>query len=99
MTFLERQSLPSHICYTIQEYFTTTRDGWQAIRALALRWCFTRIMVRSLYELRHFDRRHFSLHQRQWLSINAPYLVNSLQLRRWEDRYVRPALAEDDEEN
>ena len=56
-------------------------------------------MVRALYELRHFDRRRFSLHQRQLLSINAPYLVNSLQLRRWEDRYVRPALAEDDEEN
>jgi hypothetical protein len=79
--------------------FTTTRDGWQAIRALALRWCFTRIMVRALYELRHFDRRRFSFHQRQLLSINAAYLVNSLQLRRWEDRYVRPALAEDDEEN
>jgi hypothetical protein len=42
------------------ESFFTTRDGWQAIKKLALKWCFTRIMIRALHELQHFDQHRFS---------------------------------------
>src|SRR5271168_1979549 len=65
--------------------FTTTRDSWQAIRSLALKWCFTQIMVKSLYELKHFDQQCFTPYQRQLLSTNSAYFVNTLQLRHGKD--------------
>jgi hypothetical protein len=79
--------------------FSTTRDNWLAIRMLALKWEFTQVIIRSLHELKHFDRRHFSPQQRQSLSLTGPHFVNTLQLQQSGNQYIWTAITEDDEES
>jgi hypothetical protein len=72
--------------------FTTTRDNWLAIRSLALKWEFTQVIVRSLLELKHLDRRRLSPRRR----LTGPYFVNTLQLQQQGGQHT---ATEDVEEN
>ena len=73
--------------------FTSTRDNWLAIRSLALKWHFTQVIVRSLHEIKHFNR------QRQSLGLAQPHFVNVMHPQRQRNQFSPLTRTDDDEES